>query len=83
MYKPSRNGFGTVGGGEEKGWKFSYSPAEEKGKENRKKSLREEEWEVGLCLVCRLVIHKVTKMLFHFNQAGKLRTWSFEHHEHG
>lgn len=81
MYTPSRNEFGRVGG-EKKGRKSSYSPAEEKGKIG-KKCLRELEWEVGLCLVCRLVIHKVTKMLFHLNQASRLRTWSFEHHEQG
>lgn len=57
------------------GKKFSYSQAEEKGRIG-KKCLEKLEWEVGICLVCRLMIHKI---IFHLHQTGKLRTWSFEH----
>lgn len=65
-----------------KGWgekkkckKSSYTEAEEKGR-IWKKCLEKLEWEVGICLVYRMMIHK---MIFHLHQTGKLRTWSFEH----
>ena len=61
--------------GKKNGQKSSYSQAEEKGRIG-KKCLEKLEWEVGICLVCRLMIHKT---IFHLHQTGKLRTWSFEH----
>lgn len=61
--------------GRKKGKKSSYSQAEEKGR-IRKKCLEKLAWEVGICLICRLMIHKI---IFHLHQTGKLRTWSFEH----
>lgn len=69
--------FGRVGGKKPR-QKSSYSQAEEKGRIG-KKCLEKLEWELGICLVCRLMIHK---MIFHLHQTGKLRTWSFTH-EHG
>jgi len=64
-----------VWGKKETGKKSSYSQAEEKGRIG-KKCLQKLEWEVGICLVCRLMIQK---MIFHLHQTVKLRTWSFEH----
>lgn len=64
--------FGKVG---KNGQKSSYSQAEEKGRIG-KKCLEKLEWEEGICMVHRLMIHK---MIFHLHQAGKLRTWSFKH----